>query len=170
MFKILKFRFTPYLEYKSTTTNIKKVFKSKNFEIKQNFRLEVKFRLKLFNKKISVRSILTVRKNSLSNTPKAYNIYDLAKKIIQINGFKLKESKRAEGIEIKLIGLQPGEKLHEELITAENTLNSTIHPKINSTSLLHKNLDTEKLLAELTISYEKGDEKRFKKAVLDFTA
>lgn len=100
----------------------------------------------------------------------AYNIYDLAKKIIQINGFKLKESKRAEGIEIKLIGLQPGEKLHEELITAENTLNSTIHPKINSTSLLHKNLDTEKLLAELTISYEKGDEKRFKKAVLDFTA
>ena len=30
----------------------------------------------------------------------AYNIYDLAKKIIQINGFKLKESKRAEGIEI----------------------------------------------------------------------
>ena len=100
----------------------------------------------------------------------AYNIYDLAKKIIQINGFKLKESKRAEGIEIKLIGLQPGEKLHEELITAENTLNSTIHPKINSTSLLHKNQDTEKLLAELTISYEKGDEKRFKKAVLDFTA
>ena len=100
----------------------------------------------------------------------SYNIYDLAKKIIQINGFKLKESKGAEGIEIKLIGLQPGEKLHEELITAENTLNSTIHPKINSTSLLYKNLDTEKLLAELTISYEKGDEKRFKKAVLDFTA
>ena len=98
----------------------------------------------------------------------AYNIYDLAKKIIQINGFKLKESKRAEGIEIKLIGLQPGEKLHEELITAENTLNSTIHPKINSTSLLHKNLDTEKLLAELTISYEKGDEKRFKKSSIRF--
>ena len=74
MFKILKFRFTPYLEYKSTTTNIKKVFKSKNFEIKLNFRLEVKFRLKLFNKKISVRSILTVRKNSLSNTPKEYKV------------------------------------------------------------------------------------------------
>ena len=49
-------------------------------------------------------------------------IYDLAKKMIQLSGLK--------GIEIKEIGLRPGEKLYEELLaTKENTL-PTYHPKI----------------------------------------
>ena len=49
-------------------------------------------------------------------------IYDLAKKMIQLSGMK--------NIEIKEIGLRPGEKLYEELLaTKENTL-PTYHPKI----------------------------------------
>ena len=49
-------------------------------------------------------------------------IYDLAKKMIQLSGMK--------GIEIKEIGLRPGEKLYEELLAKkENTL-PTYHPKI----------------------------------------
>ena len=49
-------------------------------------------------------------------------IYDLAKKMIQLSGLK--------NIEIKEIGLRPGEKLYEELLaTKENTL-PTYHPKI----------------------------------------
>jgi FlaA1/EpsC-like NDP-sugar epimerase len=49
-------------------------------------------------------------------------IYDLAKKMIQLSGLK--------DIEIKEIGLRPGEKLYEELLaTKENTL-PTYHPKI----------------------------------------
>ena len=49
-------------------------------------------------------------------------IYDLAKKMIQLSCMK--------GIEIKEIGLRPGEKLYEELLAKkENTL-PTYHPKI----------------------------------------
>ena len=49
-------------------------------------------------------------------------IYDLAKKMIQLSG--------QNGIEIKEIGLRPGEKLYEELLaTKENTM-PTDNPKI----------------------------------------
>ncbi len=53
---------------------------------------------------------------------KPVKIYDMARKMIQLSGMK--------GIEIKEIGLRPGEKLYEELLaTKENTI-PTYHPKI----------------------------------------
>ncbi|MCQ2274304.1 MAG: polysaccharide biosynthesis protein [Bacteroidales bacterium] len=53
---------------------------------------------------------------------KPVKIYDLAKRMIQLSGLK--------DIQIKEIGLRPGEKLYEELLaTKENTIN-THHPKI----------------------------------------
>ncbi len=53
---------------------------------------------------------------------KPVKIYDLARKMIQLSGLR--------GIEIKEIGLRPGEKLYEELLaTKENTI-PTYHPKI----------------------------------------
>ena len=49
-------------------------------------------------------------------------IYDLARRMIQLSGLR--------NIEIKEIGLRPGEKLYEELLaTKENTI-ATYHPKI----------------------------------------
>ena len=53
---------------------------------------------------------------------KPVKIYDLARKMIQLSGL--------HDIEIKEIGLRPGEKLYEELLaTKENTI-PTYHPKI----------------------------------------
>ena len=53
---------------------------------------------------------------------KPVKIYDLARRMIQLSG--------RHGIEIKEIGLRPGEKLYEELLaTKENTI-PTYHPKI----------------------------------------
>ena len=53
---------------------------------------------------------------------KPVKIYDMAKKMIQLSG--------RHNIEIKEIGLRPGEKLYEELLaTKENTI-PTYHPKI----------------------------------------
>ena len=53
---------------------------------------------------------------------KPVRIYDMARKMIQLSGLR--------GIEIKEIGLRPGEKLYEELLaTKENTI-PTHHPKI----------------------------------------
>ncbi len=56
---------------------------------------------------------------------KPVKIYDLACKMIKLSGFEL-----GKDIEIKEIGLRPGEKLYEELLNnQENTL-PTYHPKI----------------------------------------
>ena len=57
-------------------------------------------------------------------------IYDLAVKMIELSGLKLKDSKNTEGsIEITVTGLRPGEKLYEELLLSENPV-KTKHPKI----------------------------------------
>ncbi len=58
------------------------------------------------------------------------NIYNLAKKMIRLSGLSLKDSQNPNGdIEIKLIGLKTGEKLHEEL-SEKNMLFDTSVSKI----------------------------------------
>lgn len=53
---------------------------------------------------------------------KPVKIYDLARKMIQLSGLK--------SIEIKEIGLRPGEKLYEELLATKENNIPTYHPKI----------------------------------------
>jgi len=49
----------------------------------------------------------------------------LAKKIIQLSGLKIKDKSNPDGdIEIKYTGLRPGEKLFEELLIGENTIDT----------------------------------------------
>ena len=53
---------------------------------------------------------------------KPVRIDDLAKKMISLSGLKLKDEFNPDGdIEIKYIGLRPGEKLNEELLVGDNT-------------------------------------------------
>ena len=52
-------------------------------------------------------------------------IYDVAKKMIKLAGLKV-----GKDIEIEIIGLRPGEKLYEELLTNEENCIETHHPKI----------------------------------------
>jgi FlaA1/EpsC-like NDP-sugar epimerase len=57
-------------------------------------------------------------------------IRDMIIKMINLSGQKLKDENNLEGdIEIKVIGLRPGEKLYEELLIGDNP-QKTIHPKI----------------------------------------
>ena len=61
-------------------------------------------------------------------------IHDLALKMIQLSGLK-----HPEDIGIEIIGLRPGEKIKEELLTnGENTV-ATYHPKINIAQAQHLN-------------------------------
>ncbi len=61
---------------------------------------------------------------------KQIKIYNVAKKMIHLKGFNVKnESSQDEGIEIKIVGLRPGEKLYEELLIDGEFL-STKHKKI----------------------------------------
>ena len=61
---------------------------------------------------------------------KPVKIYDLAKKMIQLSGQKLKDENNPYGdVEILITGLRPGEKLYEELLIGNNPA-PTVHPKI----------------------------------------
>ena len=61
---------------------------------------------------------------------KPVKIYDLAKKMVQLSGQKLRDDNNPNGdVEILITGLRPGEKLYEELLIGNNPL-PTIHPKI----------------------------------------
>ena len=61
---------------------------------------------------------------------KPVNIYDLARKIIHLNGLSIRDKNNPAGdIEIKITGLRPGEKLFEELLIGNNTVLSE-HPMI----------------------------------------
>ena len=57
-------------------------------------------------------------------------IIDLARKMIELSGLAVYEDTTCEGdIEIKIVGLRPGEKLYEELLIGDSVRDS-MHPKI----------------------------------------
>ncbi|ATG48621.1 NADH-dependent dehydratase [Celeribacter ethanolicus] len=62
---------------------------------------------------------------------KPQKIMDLARKLIQLSGRSVKDPLTGQGdIEIRIIGLRPGEKLYEELFVDLDDLRKTPHPKI----------------------------------------
>jgi FlaA1/EpsC-like NDP-sugar epimerase len=56
-------------------------------------------------------------------------IADLAKKMIQLSGNEVRSPVSEGGIEIRYVGLRPGEKLYEELLIGDN-VSGTDHPLI----------------------------------------
>lgn len=57
-------------------------------------------------------------------------IYDLARRMIELSGQRVRDAEHpTEGIEIRITGLRPGEKLYEELLIGGNT-EPTAHPRI----------------------------------------
>lgn len=56
-------------------------------------------------------------------------IADLAKKMIQLSGNDVRSPMAESGIEIRYVGLRPGEKLYEELLIGDN-VSGTDHPLI----------------------------------------
>ena len=69
------------------------------------------------------------------------NIFELAKKMIKLSGFKFKDAKNPDGdIEIIITGLKEGEKISEKLFHNEY-LENTEHPKIMKIIPNFKNLN-----------------------------
>lgn len=56
-------------------------------------------------------------------------ILDLAKKLIYLSGMSISDDDSSDGIQIKEVGLRPGEKLYEELLISGNEI-KTPHEKI----------------------------------------
>jgi FlaA1/EpsC-like NDP-sugar epimerase len=76
---------------------------------------------------------------------KQIKIFDVAKRLIQLKGFSVKNRENPLGdIEIMIVSLKKGEKISEELTLGDN-LKKTSHPKIlicseikNNTNFLKK--------------------------------
>lgn len=80
-------------------------------------------------------------------------IYDLAKDLIKLSGFEPDKD-----IKIEIIGLRPGEKLYEEVLTEEEGLNKTTHDKIFTGRSIFDNFDALKgRLESLNIILQKGN-------------
>ncbi len=56
-------------------------------------------------------------------------IIELAKRMVELSGLKVKDANNHGDIEIKITGLRPGEKLFEELLIGDQPI-STEHPEI----------------------------------------
>lgn len=56
-------------------------------------------------------------------------IADLAKKMVHLSGQEVQSEQYPNGIEIRFVGLRPGEKLYEELLIGDN-VTGTAHPLI----------------------------------------
>ena len=85
-------------------------------------------------------------------------IYDLAKRMIQWSGLSIKNKDNLDGdIEIKIIGLRPGEKLHEELMFKESDI-ITMRNKIMKVSEISLPFEkVEEYISQLIDLVEKND-------------
>jgi len=97
------------------------------------------------------------------NMGEPVHIYDLALKMIYLSGYLVKDDAHPNGdIEIKIIGLRPGEKLYEELLISNNP-KPTTHPKImkaHEDFILWSDLQSE--LKKLNSFLDMNDEKLVK--------
>ena len=94
-------------------------------------------------------------------------IIDLIKRMVNLSGLTIKSDKNPYGdIDIKIVGLRPGEKLYEELLIGENP-QKTINPKIMKTDepfIPYNQL--KKILDELLILLNNEQTKEVKKILL----
>jgi FlaA1/EpsC-like NDP-sugar epimerase len=89
---------------------------------------------------------------------KPMRIRDLAEQMVQAAGYTVRDAAHPEGdIEITMIGLRPGEKLHEELLIGEGLL-TTPHSKIlRAREVSLSELDMAKALQSLRNAMATGD-------------
>ena len=89
---------------------------------------------------------------------KPMRIRDLAEQMIQAAGYTVRDEIHTDGdIEIKVVGLRPGEKLHEELLIGEGLL-TTPNPKIlRAREASLSELDMAKALQMLRNGLARGD-------------
>ncbi|MFD2966863.1 polysaccharide biosynthesis protein [Sphingobacterium bambusae] len=81
---------------------------------------------------------------------KSIKIMDLAKRMIKLKGYRYPQD-----IDIKIVGLRPGEKIFEELLADnENTIN-THHPKIMIAKVCTEDLPMKRVQIEALCTYVK---------------
>ncbi len=99
-------------------------------------------------------------------------ITDLAENMIQLAGMTVRNTANPDGqIELSVVGIRPGEKLHEELFYDLGSVVGTRHPKILRTlpGGAESGCDVTAALAELTEAIRTGDESRARAILFGMT-
>ena len=85
-------------------------------------------------------------------------IRDLAEQMVQAAGYTVRDADHPDGdIEIKMIGLRPGEKLHEELLIGEGLLTTPHNKILRAREASLSELDMAKALQSLRNAMATGD-------------
>ena len=94
-------------------------------------------------------------------------IIDIAHRMIELSGRKVKNSKTGVGdIAIEITGLRPGEKLYEELLIDHSKLCATPHPKIlRAEEETLSQLEIDAMLRELRAALADGDSDRLRRLI-----
>ncbi|KIN62721.1 Nucleotide sugar epimerase/dehydratase [Sulfitobacter noctilucicola] len=100
---------------------------------------------------------------------KAVNIIDLARRMIELSGLKVRNEHNPDGdIEIKIVGLRPGEKLFEELLIGDNTL-PTPHRKIlRAQESKLSQIEIARILKDLDIATKANSSSAVRKILEDY--
>ena len=95
-------------------------------------------------------------------------IYNLARRVIELSGFRVKDSVNPEGdIEINIIGLRPGEKLYEELLIDDQALKTKNKHIFKAKEKFIKMEEYSKILNKIEKSLQKRDSHQMMKEILD---
>ena len=89
-------------------------------------------------------------------------LYDLAKLMIQFSGKSIKKNGYGD-IEIKIIGIRDGEKLYEELLIDEKSVQSPLKFIYQSLESKISNKNFQEIYSSISSSYKTNDLKFLKK-------
>ena len=101
------------------------------------------------------------------NMGKPVEINLLAKKMIQLSGLEVKDESNPDGdIEIKYTGLRPGEKLFEELLIGENTIDTSNPLIMRAKEVMLPWGDLKPILENLKVEVESGNNEKIRKILI----
>ena len=124
------------------------------------------FRMKRYFMSIPEAAGLVIQSASLTNNDNVFlldmgkeiKIIDIAKKMIAINGLTLTSEENPDGdIEIKEIGIRPGEKLSEEL-NFDGKFEKTLNPKIFRSLEKYPQLEVSKIIYNFNKIIKENDD------------
>jgi len=96
-------------------------------------------------------------------------IVDIARRMIELSGARVRNAANPQGIEILITGLRPGEKLYEELLIDPTSMIGTPHAKILRASEAGlSQIEVAGMLQEIRRAIDDGNAARVRAAVQSF--
>jgi FlaA1/EpsC-like NDP-sugar epimerase len=96
-------------------------------------------------------------------------VADIARRMIELSGARVRDVANPEGIEIRITGLRPGEKLYEEMLIDPTSMIGTPHAKILRASEAGlSQIEVAGMLQEIRRAIDDGNAARVRAAVQSF--